>query len=332
MALGRHLLVRIGGEHAGEQRAFVGLARNDRGAVGLAALERAGEGVEVQAALGLPALVALEAAGLEDGLDLFVEVDAALGRGDRLRTVGDDLLGEEVVDGVVGREAGGQGGDLHFRRSGEPVGGGLPASRPIFSRGLAERGARGGIHGRKPLLFSRLVERPADVVIDDPRRLLRRKQEPLLRALRGPGRDRLAELRPTTRLGVDDVAHHGLERDAVFAALGLEFAGRVAVARRGEAEVAAEVGELVLRLDRLVVRAGRREGRDGDLLAVDEQRRGAAGAQVQTMLPRRQGHRRVGTQEIGVRSCGAHARVHVLVRDAEEAERRGLIAFRDLER
>jgi hypothetical protein len=50
----------------------------------------------------------------------------------------------------------------------------------------------------------------------------------------------------------------------VFAALGFEFDPGVAVARRRETEVAAEVEILVLVLDRLVVRAGgplRPEGR-----------------------------------------------------------------------
>ena len=65
----------------------------------------------------------------------------------------------------------------------------------------------------------------------------------------------------------------------MFAALGFKFDPSIAVARRGEAEVAAEVEVVVLRLDRLVVGAGRREGRLELELAVDEERRGSASAQ-----------------------------------------------------
>ena len=55
---------------------------------------------------------------------------------------------------------------------------------------------------------------------------------------------------------------------------------RVSLANKTNVEeVAAEVEVVVLRLDRLVVGAGRREGRLELELAVDEERRGSAPAQ-----------------------------------------------------
>ncbi len=70
----------------------------------------------------------------------------------------------------------------------------------------------------------------------------------------------------------------------MFAALGFEFDPGITVARRREAEVAAEVEISVLILDRFVVGLRGREGRLHLQLAVDEERRGTAAAEEQAML------------------------------------------------
>lgn len=57
------------------------MTNDERGAIGLAALERGREGIEAQAAFDLRALVAAEAARLENGLHVAIEIDAAFFNG-----------------------------------------------------------------------------------------------------------------------------------------------------------------------------------------------------------------------------------------------------------
>ena len=282
MADGRHGFVGVLGLNAGEQRALRGVAGDDGSAVGRSAFKCTGPRVEVELALGLPALVALEAAGFEDGKDLGVEIHAAGLHGFHLTLVGDDFLGDEMVDGVVGREVGGERRDGRLGRLGEPLLRGFAAFLPVVT--LA--GAGGGTGGRIDLGETRLflggIGGPAGVVIG--RSVGRRRQELPISASRERDRgDGFAELGTAAHDGrafdADDEPDDGFEDDAVFAALGFKFDPSIAVARRGEAEVAAEVEVVVLRLDRLVVGAGRREGRLELELAVDEERRGSASAQ-----------------------------------------------------
>ena len=187
-----------------------------------------------------------------------------------------------MVDGVVGREVGGERRDGRLGRLGEPLLRGFAAFLPV----VALAGAGGGTSGRIDLGETRLflggIGGPARVVIT--RSVGGRRQELPISASRERDRgDGFAELGTAAHDGrafdADDEPDDGFEDDAVFAALGFKFDPSIAVARRGEAEVAAEVEVVVLRLDRLVVGAGRREGRLELELAVDEERRGSASAQ-----------------------------------------------------
>ena len=267
-----------------------------------------------------------EAAGLEDGLDLRVELDAALLHGFDLGLVADDLLGEEMVDRVVRGEARSQRGHRGLRRAGEPLLRGFAALLPILALAGAGGGAGGGVDPREAFFLLRGVGGPAGVVVG--RGFSGgRKQLPIRAAGEGDRGDGLAELRTTAgALGVDDEADHGFEDDAMFAAFGLEFGPRVTVAGRGEAEVAAEVEVVVLRLDRLVVRAGRRERRLRDELAVDEERRGSATAEEESVLAGGEFHDAEGPEEVRVAAFGAHAGVDVFLGHAGEAEGRGDVA------
>ena len=282
MADRRHGFVGILGLNAGEQRALRGVARDDGGAVGRAAFERAGAGVEVELALGLPALVTFEAVGFEDGKDLRVEIHAAGLHGFHLALVGDDFLADEMVDGVIGGETGGERRDGRLRRLSEPLLSGLAAFLPVVALAGAGGGTSGCIDFGETGFLLRGIGGPAGVVIA--RSVGGRRQELPISASRERDRgDGFAELGTAAHDGrafdADDEPDDGFEDDAVFAALGFKFDPSIAVARRGEAEVAAEVEVVVLRLDRLVVGAGRREGRLELELAVDEERRGSASAQ-----------------------------------------------------
>ena len=165
MALWRHHLIGVFGTDTREEGTLGGVARHDGRAVALAALERAGEGVEVQAALGLATLVAFEAAGLEDGLDLGVEFDAAFLHRLHLALVGDDLLGEEMVDGVVRGEARSQRGHGSLRRARKPLLRGLTTLLPIFALAGAGGGAGGGVDLGEAGFFLRGIECPDAVVV-----------------------------------------------------------------------------------------------------------------------------------------------------------------------
>ena len=112
----------------------------------------------------------------------------------------------------------------------------------------------------------------------------------------------------------------------MFAALGLEFSPGITVARCGEAEVTTEVEVAVLRLDRLIVGAGGREGRLGDELAVDEEGGGAATAEEEAVLAGGELHDAEGAEEVGMAAFDAHAGVDVFLRHAGEAEGRGDVA------
>jgi len=329
MALRRHHLVGVVGTDTREEGTPGGVARDDGRAVALPALERAGEGVEVQAALGLAALVAFEAAGLEDRLDLGVELDAALLHGLHLALVGDDLLGEEMVDGIVRGEARSQRGHGSLRRAREPLLRGFTTFLPILALAGAGGGAGGGVDLGEAFFLLRGVGVPAGVVIG--RGLARRRKQLPIRATgEGDRGDGLAEFGAAAgSLVVDHVADDGLEDDAMLAALGLEFGPGVTIARRREAEVSAEVEVVVLRLDRLVVGAGRREGRLDDELAVDEEGGGAAAAEEEAVFAGGEFHDAEGAEEVGVAAFGAHAGVDVFLRHAGEAEGGGDVAVGD---
>ena len=277
--------------------------------------------------------MAFEAARFEDRLDLGVEFDAARLHGFHLTLVGRDLLGEEGVDGVVRREARDEGGDGRLRRLGEPLLGGLAALLPVFALAGAGGGAGGGVDLAEANFFLRGVGVPAGVVVI--RSVAHRRQQlPVGASAERDGGDGLAEFRAAAVddavLVADHVAHDRFEDHAVFAALGFEFDPGVAVARRREAEVAAEVEVLVLVLDRLVVRAGRRERGLKLELAVDEERGGAASAEQQAMLAGGKLHDAEGAEQVRMAAFGAHAGVDVFLGHAREAEGRGDVAVGDL--
>ena len=119
----------------------------------------------MELALGLAALVAFETAGFENREDLRVEIHPAGLHGFHLALVGDDLLGEEMVDGVIGGEVGGERRDGRLGRLGEPLLGGLAAFLPV----VALAGAGGGAGGRVDLgqahFFLGGVGGPAGIVI-----------------------------------------------------------------------------------------------------------------------------------------------------------------------
>ena len=165
MAFGRHHLIRVFGADTREQRALGGVAGHDGGAVALAALERAGEGVEVQPALGLAALMALKAARFEDRLDLGVEFDAARLHGLHLALVGDEFLCEEGVDRVVRREACGERGHRGLGRRGKPLLRGLAALLPVVALAGAGGGAGGGVDLAEAGFFLCGIEFPEAVVV-----------------------------------------------------------------------------------------------------------------------------------------------------------------------
>ena len=280
----------------------------------------------MQSALGLAALVTLEAAGLEDGEDLRVEFDPAFFHRLHLTLVGDDLFGEEMVDRIVRWETGSQRGDGSLRGTGEPLLRGFAALLPILALAGAGGGAGGGIDAREALFFLRGVGGPAGVIVG--RGFSgRRKQLPIRAAGEGDRGDGFAEFGAAAgTLVVDHVADDGLEDDAMFAALGLEFSPGITVAGRGEPEIAAEVEVVVLRLDRLIVGAGGREGRLGDELAVDEEGGGAAAAEEEAVLAGGELHDAEGAEEVGMAAFDAHAGVDVFLRHAGEAEGRGDVA------
>ena len=111
----------------------------------------------------------------------------------------------------------------------------------------------------------------------------------------------------------------------MFAALGFEFDPGVAVARRRETEVAAEVQVLVLVLDWLVVGARGRERRLHLQLAIDEEGGGTATAEQQAMLAGGKLHDAEGAEQVRMAAFGADAGVDVFLGHAGEAEgRRGV--------
>ena len=75
LALGRHHIVGVGGRDAGEQRAGVGLAGDERGFSRFAAPQRGAAGGEGKAALGFLRAVAIETAAREQGLDVAHKID-----------------------------------------------------------------------------------------------------------------------------------------------------------------------------------------------------------------------------------------------------------------
>ena len=87
--------------------------------------------VEVESAFGFAALVALEAAGLEEGLDALPEIDSLCGFSGGLGAEGCDFLGEKMVDGVVGGKALGEGRNLWGRGFSEPLTGECAAFFPV---------------------------------------------------------------------------------------------------------------------------------------------------------------------------------------------------------
>ena len=195
----------------------------------------------MELALGLPALVTFEAVGFEDGKDLRVEIHAAGLHGFHLALVGDDFLGDEMVDGVVGREVGGERRDGRLGRLGEPLLGGLAAFLPVVALAGTGGGADSGVDlGQAGLLLGG-VGSPASIVITWS--VGRRRQElPISASRERDSGDGFAELRTAAHDGrafdADDEPDDGFEDDAVFAALGFKFDPSIAVARRGEAEVA----------------------------------------------------------------------------------------------
>ena len=335
MALGRHGFVGILGLDTGDQRALRGVARDDGGAVGLAAFECAGPRVEMQLTLRLAALVTFEAAGFEDREDLRVEIHAAGLHGFHLALVSDNLLTDKMVDGVIGGEVGGERRDGRLGRLSEPLLGGFATFLPVVALAGTGGSAGGRIDLGETRLFLRGVGLPARVVIG---RVVggRRQELPVGAAGKGDRRDGLAEFRPATIDGrafdVDDEANDGLEDDAVFAALGFEFDPSVAIARRRETEVASEIEETVLILNWFVVGAGGREGGLHLQLSIDEEGRGSASAQEQAMLARREFHARERPEEVRVAAFGAHAGIDVFFGHAGEAEGGGEVAIDGLGR
>ena len=331
-AVRRHPLLVIGRADAGEQRALRGITRNDGRAVGFSSVERAGAGVQVQAALRLRALVAFEAIAFEDGPDLPVEIEVGLAAD--LGAVGGQFIGDEGVDGVEGRKAlravnkaGGEGRHRDLGRGPQPSLSRLAALSPVVRlRGAGVRAVPVVEGGQADFLLGG-VAGPARVIVGR-RRRAGSQQAPGLAACQRDRRDRLAQLRPSARLRVDHVTDDGLERDAVFATVAREFAPCFAVARWREAEGRPQVEELVLHLDRLVVGAGGRKGGGQHQPVVDEERRGAAPAQEQPVLAGRQGHLRAGAEEVGTAAVAADAGRDVKVGRAEETEGRRRVAFR----
>ena len=110
LALVRHGDLVVGAGHATNQLALAAVAGDDGRLARLAALEGAGLHVEAEAGGVLTAVVAREAAVLEQRQHVVLEIDARLVGGDR-----GDGQGQEKGDGES--EAGSQGGVL--RQSGE---------------------------------------------------------------------------------------------------------------------------------------------------------------------------------------------------------------------
>ena len=117
----------------------------------------------------------------------------------------------------------------------------------------------------------------------------------------------------------------------MFAALGFKFDPSVAVARRCEAEVAAEIEEVILVFDWLVVRRSGSKGRLDLELTIDEEGGGATATEEQAMLTGGESDVREGAEEIRVSTFGAHAGVDVFLWHAGEAEGRRDVAVGDSE-
>ena len=318
-AFGGHDEVFVGAGDAGEEGAFFGLAGGDGGAIGFAAVEGRGEGVEFEIALGLAALVAGEAVGLEDGEDVLVEVDAVfVGRRD-LSGDGGDFGVEEVVDGVGGGELGGGSGDGGIGSAGEPLVGGLAAFGPVGSVGGAGFGAAFGVDGGEPLVVLGVVLGPTGVGVGNDVGT-RGEELPGFGALGGDGDDHFTGFGAASG-GAGHAADHLLDDEGVLGALGGEFGPDFLGAGRGEAEVGAEVEVAGLFRDATVATGiGFGEAEFEEEFAVDMEVAGVAAAEEEPVFASGEGDFGGGAKEEGVRAIFADTGGDVFLREFGDAE------------
>ena len=130
----------------------------------------------------------------------------------------------------------------------------------------------------------------------------------------------------------EDVSDDGFEGEVVFATAAFELAPSVTVSGWSEAEVAAEIEEVVLDFDGFVVGAGRGEGSAEHVFIVNEEDGGAAGAEEDAVFTGGEVYFCECANQEGIVAGGAHAGLYVFVRDAEEAEGWCMIRFGGWER
>ena len=192
VAFGRHHFIAVLGGHTSQNCAVIGLAGLHGRAVGFAALDRIGQRVQVQTALGLHAAMALHALGFQQWLHVLEEVHRAFLRRRILLRHGRDLLLDEVVNGTLRR-------GLDGRCFGQPGLCRFTALRPVRGALLTLLGACLGVHGLQPHPALGHVSSPSRIGV---RHLpaSRGKQRPRFGALFRPGHHRLAQLRPALGL------------------------------------------------------------------------------------------------------------------------------------
>jgi hypothetical protein len=321
-----HLFVLVGRANAFEEWAFCCVAWDDGGAFRFAACQCAVSCVEVEAAFRFAALVALEAAGFEEGLDAFPEIDSLSGFCGGLGLEGRDFLGEEMVDRVVGGEAFGECRNLWSRVFCEPLVGDGATFFPVWQGLVPSARTRISVNGGEACFFCGLEEIPRGVAIDGAIGSWG-GEVPRLRPVWRPGDDGFTEFRASPTFRAENVTDDGFEGEVVFATGTFKLAPSVSVSGGGETEVATEVEEVVLHFDGLVIGAWGREGSAEDVFIVDEEDRGSTCAEEDAMFAGGQVHFRECAKEEGVVSRGADAGFNILVGHAEEAERGCVVGF-----
>lgn len=148
----------------------------------------------------------------------------------------------------------------------------------------------------------------------------------------GPSDDGFTEFGAAPAFCAEDVADDRFEGEVMFASGAFELAPGITVAGRGEAEVAAEIEEVVLDFDRFIVCARRREGSAEHVFIVDEEDGGTAGAEKDAMLAGGEGYFREGANQEGIVSGAAHTGFKVFVWNSEETEGRCVIGLGGSER
>ena len=165
--------------------------RCDGRAFFFAALDGISQSVQAQAALHFRALVAIEALGFEDGLDVLEEIHRALLRLGELRGHGLDLRRDEAVNLVVRREALAQSWHLHFGRRSQPLLGGFAALGPVAIGARPHCGTTFGVHLGQTCGALIVIGGPSGIGVGH-LPCSRRQQLPGLAALLGDGQHHLA--------------------------------------------------------------------------------------------------------------------------------------------